>query len=264
MRIKQGFKTVVAICLAIVLMGFTLPEYRDGQALVDEESHLVSNTQTELAGLYGDYLTSNGVKVITVLESTVEEKQIDDALAGMVESWQLSRSVLVLVNPETGVVSTRVTDDIQLELGDIGANIDRLSQHVEAGLVDEGLIDFYQNLPLDRITFIEAESNGGVFSSQALEAKESESIGIFSDFTLVDWLSLAIFGIVVIGGLGYAFTNQRTISALERDIRVFEEYSVQNPEYARRDIWEELLYTNKIKHSYQEYKAYMSERILKK
>lgn len=264
MSVGRIIKAVMALGVTILLMGFTLPEYRDGQSLLDEQELLVDSTRKTIDDSYAEYLTSSGVKVITVLDTTVETNKIDNALEGMMSSWQLSRSVLLLINPLTGDMSYKVTQDIALELGDIGANIDRLRQHVEAGLVDEGLVDFYQNLPMDRVEYAEATTGEGVYASKQLEEPRTSSQSFFADLTIIDWVSLGIFGLIIVGGLGYALYNMRLTRALEKDIKIFNGYLVQNPDHSRKAIWEQLQYDEVITHTYSEYKEYMANRAINK
>lgn len=264
MGVGRVIKVVMALGISIFLMGFTLPEYRDGQSLLDEQSLLVDSTRKSLDEFYTEYLTSSGVKVITVLDTTVETNQLGNALDGMASSWQLSRSVLLLINPTTKVMNYKVTQDIALELGDIGANIDRLREHVEAGLVDEGLVDFYQKFPKDRVAYGEATTGDGVYGSQQLAEPLTPSQSFFDNLTIIDWVSLGVFGLVIVGGLGYAFYNMLLIRALEKDIQIFNGYLVQNPDHSRKDIWEQLLYDEVIKHSYSDYKEYMANRAISK
>lgn len=264
MGVGRVIKVVMALGISIFLMGFTLPEYRDGQSLLDEQSLLVDSTRTSLDELYTEYLTSSGVKVITVLDTTVETNQMVNALGGMESSWQLSRSVLLLINPTTKVMAYKVTQDIALELGDIGANIDRLMEHVEAGLVDEGLVDFYKNFPMGRVEYSEATTGDGVYASQQLAEPVTPSQSFYADLTIIDWVSLGVFGLVILGGLGYALYNLSLISALEKDIKIFNGYLVQNPDHSRKDIWEQLLYDEVITHSYSDYKEYMANRAISK
>lgn len=239
MKIKKLLVTsLVALPL---LLGFTLPKYNVGNAVVDEKNLISEQTEENVQGVYNEIMDHSNVHVITLVDH-IPEESLESVSQAALDSWQGEFKVIAIVNPETKhvkVVSTEKIDETKYEQD--------LKNALESGDFEMGLKDYYKKVAT------EFERDDTVRKSTTPETPEIT-------FNTFDYIILGIVVLGSIGGLSYGFYQVGVYNKLEKDEKVFENYLNLNPDIKRRELWEILEDEGTLSNSWIEFKEYLRKK----
>lgn len=256
--------TVIGLVFAwLTLSAFNIPSYQPDQALVDELGYIGHEDRVRIVDEYQAVRDTKGVRIVTAVMGDLGEGEATEALTALLNEWQLTRTVLAVINPENGEVGYAITKDIQESVIDSGIVGDRLKSDVQSGNLVPGIVYFYQDFPLDGI----GATSSNIDPSEIIQYNVEDTGDTTAmmdvatiDLTLstLDWIMVGIASIVVLGMLGYAYHVQRINKGIEADILVFIPFKVVNEGlYTDKEIWDELLDAGQIQYDFTEYNKYL-------
>lgn len=266
---RSGYKNLFHIGLLsilwVLLSAFTVPSYQPDQAIVDPLGYINNDDRVRVYGAYQDVRDNTGVRIISILSNEVEEGEAGSAVAEVLGEWQLSRGVVVVINPENGEVGFGVTKDIQDQVKESGIVGDRLKSDVKSGNIVPGLLFFYEDFPLADIDM--AQNSEVSDPNEIIDYTESDvgdTANVLTPSTLevelglVDWIMIGVVSVGLIGMLVYAFRVNKVNREIERDILVFVPYKIANEgQYTDKEIWNQLLEEGELEYAYSEYNKYL-------
>lgn len=266
---RSGYKNLFHIGLLsilwVLLSAFTVPSYQPDQAIVDPLGYINNDDRVRVYGAYQDVRDNTGVRIISILSNEVEVGGAGSAVAEVLGEWQLSRGVVVVINPENGEVGFGVTKDIQEQVKESGIVGDRLKSDVKSGNIVPGLLFFYEDFPLADIDMAQTSE---VSDPNAIinytESDVGDTANVLTPSTLevelglVDWIMIGVVSVGLIGMLVYAFRVNKASREIERDILVFIPYKIANEgQYTDKEIWNQLLEDGELEYAYSEYNKYL-------
>lgn len=266
---RSGYKNLFHIGLLsilwVLLSAFTVPSYQPDQAIVDPLGYINNDDRVRVYGAYQDVRDNTGVRIISILSNEVEAGGVGSAVAEVLGEWQLSRGVVVVINPENGEVGFGVTKDIQEQVKESGIVGDRLKSDVKSGNIVPGLLFFYEDFPLADIDM--AQTSELSDPNEIIDYTESDvgdTANVLTPSTLevelglVDWIMIGVVSVGLIGMLVYAFRVNKVNREIERDILVFIPYKIANEgQYTDKEIWNQLLEDGELEYAYSEYNKYL-------
>ena len=266
---RSGYKNLFHIGLLsilwVLLSAFTVPSYQPDQAIVDPMGYINNDDRVRVYEAYQDVRESTGVRIISILSNEVEAGGVGSAVAEVLGEWQLSRGVVVVINPDNGEVGFGVTKDIQEQVKDSGIVGDRLKSDVKSGNIVPGLLFFYEDFPLADIGM--AQTSEVSEPNEIIDYTESDvgdTANVLTTSTLevelglVDWIMIVVVSVGLIGMLVYAFRVNKINREIERDILVFVPYKIANEgQYTDKEIWNQLLEDGELEYAYSEYNKYL-------
>lgn len=266
---RSGYKNLFHIGLLsilwVLLSAFTVPSYQPDQAIVDPLGYINNDDRVRVYEAYQDVRNDTGVRVISILSNEVEVGGAGSAVAEVLGEWQLSRGVVVVINPENGEVGFGVTKDIQEQVKESGIVGDRLKSDVKSGNIVPGLLFFYEDFPLADIDM--AQTSEVSDPNEIIDYTESDvgdTANVLTPSTLevelglVDWIMIGVVSVGLIGMLVYAFRVNKVNREIERDILVFVPYKIANEgQYTDKEIWNQLLEDGELEYAYSEYNKYL-------
>lgn len=266
---RSGYKNLFHIGLLsilwVLLSAFTVPSYQPDQAIVDPLGYINNDDRVRVYEAYQDVRNDTGVRIISILSNEVEAGGAGSAVAEILGEWQLSRGVVVVINPENGEVGFGVTKDIQEQVKESGIVGDRLKSDVKSGNIVPGLLFFYEDFPLADIDM--AQTSEVSDPNEIIDYTESDvgdTANILTPSTLevelglVDWIMIGVVSVGLIGMLVYAFRVNKVNREIERDILVFIPYKIANEgQYTDKEIWNQLLEDGELEYAYSEYNKYL-------
>lgn len=266
---RSGYKNLFHIGLLsilwVLLSAFTVPSYQPDQAIVDPLGYINNDDRVRVYEAYQDVRNDTGVRIISILSNEVEAGGAGSAVAEVLGEWQLSRGVVVVINPENGEVGFGVTKDIQEQVKESGIVGDRLKSDVKSGNVVPGLLFFYEDFPLADIDM--AQTSEVSDPNEIIDYTESDvgdTANVLTPSTLevelglVDWIMIGVVSVGLIGMLVYAFRVNKVNREIERDILVFVPYKIANEgQYTDKEIWNQLLEEGELEYAYSEYNKYL-------
>lgn len=266
---RSGYKNLFHIGLLsilwVLLSAFTVPSYQPDQAIVDPLGYINNDDRVRVYEAYQDVRENTGVRIISILSNEVEAGGAGSAVAEVLGEWQLSRGVVVVINPENGEVGFGVTKDIQEQVKESGIVGDRLKSDVKSGNIVPGLLFFYEDFPLADIGM--AQTSEVSDPNEIIDYTESDvgdTANVLTPSTLevelglVDWIMIGVVSVGLIGMLVYAFRVNKVNREIERDILVFVPYKIANEgQYTDKEIWNQLLEEGELEYAYSEYNKYL-------
>lgn len=266
---RSGYKNLFHIGLLsilwVLLSAFTVPSYQPDQAIVDPLGYINNDDRVRVYEAYQDVRNNTGVRIISILSNEVEAGGAGSAVAEVLGEWQLSRGVVVVINPENGEVGFGVTKDIQEQVKESGIVGDRLKSDVKSGNIVPGLLFFYEDFPLADIDM--AQTSEVSDPNEIIDYTESDvgdTANVLTPSTLevelglVDWIMIGVVSVGLIGMLVYAFRVNKVNREIERDILVFVPYKIANEgQYTDKEIWNQLLEDGELEYAYSEYNKYL-------
>lgn len=266
---RSGYKNLFHIGLLsilwVLLSAFTVPSYQPDQAIVDPLGYINNDDRVRVYEAYQDVRENTGVRIISILSNEVEAGGAGSAVAEVLGEWQLSRGVVVVINPENGEVGFGVTKDIQEQVKESGIVGDRLKSDVKSGNIVPGLLFFYEDFPLADIDM--AQTSEVSDPNEIIDYTESDvgdTANVLTPSTLevelglVDWIMIGVVSVGLIGMLVYAFRVNKVNREIERDILVFIPYKIANEgQYTDKEIWNQLLEDGELEYAYSEYNKYL-------
>lgn len=266
---RSGYKNLFHIGLLsilwVLLSAFTVPSYQPDQAIVDPLGYINNDDRVRVYGAYQDVRDNTGVRIISILSNEVEAGGVGSAVAEVLGEWQLSRGVVVVINPENGEVGFGVTKDIQDQVKESGIVGDRLKSDVKSGNIVPGLLFFYEDFPLADIDM--AQTSEVSDPNEIIDYTESDvgdTANVLTPSTLevelglVDWIMIGVVSVALTGMLVYAFRANKANREIERDILVFIPYKIANEgQYTDKEIWNQLLEDGELEYAYSEYNKYL-------
>lgn len=266
---RSGYKNLFHIGLLsilwVLLSAFTVPSYQPDQAIVDPLGYINNDDRVRVYGAYQDVRDNTGVRIISILSNEVEAGGVGSAVAEVLGEWQLSRGVVVVINPENGEVGFGVTKDIQDQVKESGIVGDRLKSDVKSGNIVPGLLFFYEDFPLADIDT--AQTSEVSDPNEIIDYTESDvgdTANVLTPSTLevelglVDWIMIGVVSVALTGMLVYAFRANKANREIERDILVFIPYKIANEgQYTDKEIWNQLLEDGELEYAYSEYNKYL-------
>ena len=266
---RSGYKNLFRIGLLsilwVLLSAFTVPSYQPDQAIVDPLGYINNDDRVRVYEAYQDVRDNTGVRIISILSNEVEAGGVGSAVAEVLGEWQLSRGVVVVINPENGEVGFGVTKDIQEQVKESGIVGDRLKSDVKSGNIVPGLLFFYEDFPLADIDM--AQTSELSDPNEIIDYTESDvgdTANVLTPSTLevelglVDWIMIGVVSVGLIGMLVYAFRVNKVNREIERDILVFIPYKIANEgQYTDKEIWNQLLEDGELEYAYSEYNKYL-------
>lgn len=266
---RSGYKNLFHIGLLsilwVLLSAFTVPSYQPDQAIVDPLGYINNDDRVRVYEAYQDVRNDTGVRIISILSNEVEAGGAGSAVAEVLGEWQLSRGVVVVINPENGEVGFGVTKDIQEQVKESGIVGDRLKSDVKSGNIVPGLLFFYEDFPLADIGM--AQTSEVSDPNEIIDYTESDvgdTANVLTPSTLevelglVDWIMIGVVSVGLIGMLVYAFRVNKVNREIERDILVFVPYKIANEgQYTDKEIWNQLLEEGELEYAYSEYNKYL-------
>lgn len=266
---RSGYKNLFHIGLLsilwVLLSAFTVPSYQPDQAIVDPLGYINNDDRVRVYEAYQDVRENTGVRIISILSNEVEAGGAGSAVAEVLGEWQLSRGVVVVINPENGEVGFGVTKDIQEQVKESGIVGDRLKSDVKSGNIVPGLLFFYEDFPLADIDM--AQTSEVSDPNEIIDYTESDvgdTANVLTPSTLevelglVDWIMIGVVSVGLIGMLVYAFRVNKVNREIERDILVFVPYKIANEgQYTDKEIWNQLLEEGELEYAYSEYNKYL-------
>lgn len=266
---RSGYKNLFHIGLLsilwVLLSAFTVPSYQPDQAIVDPLGYINNDDRVRVYEAYQDVRENTGVRIISILSNEVEAGGAGSAVAEVLGEWQLSRGVVVVINPENGEVGFGVTKDIQEQVKESGIVGDRLKSDVKSGNIVPGLLFFYEDFPLADIDM--AQTSEVSDPNEIIDYTESDvgdTANVLTPSTLevelglVDWIMIGVVSVGLIGMLVYAFRVNKVNREIERDILVFVPYKIANEgQYTDKEIWNQLLEDGELEYAYSEYNKYL-------
>lgn len=266
---RSGYKNLFHIGLLsilwVLLSAFTVPSYQPDQAIVDPLGYINNDDRVRVYEAYQDVRDNTGVRIISILSNEVEAGGVGSAVAEVLGEWQLSRGVVVVINPENGEVGFGVTKDIQEQVKESGIVGDRLKSDVKSGNIVPGLLFFYEDFPLADIGM--AQTSEVSDPNEIIDYTESDvgdTANVLTPSTLevelglVDWIMIGVVSVGLIGMLVYAFRVNKVNREIERDILVFVPYKIANEgQYTDKEIWNQLLEEGELEYAYSEYNKYL-------
>lgn len=266
---RSGYKNLFHIGLLsilwVLLSAFTVPSYQPDQAIVDPLGYINNDDRVRVYEAYQDIRENTGVRIISILSNEVEAGGAGSAVAEVLGEWQLSRGVVVVINPENGEVGFGVTKDIQEQVKESGIVGDRLKSDVKSGNIVPGLLFFYEDFPLADIGM--AQTSEVSDPNEIIDYTESDvgdTANVLTPSTLevelglVDWIMIGVVSVGLIGMLVYAFRVNKVNREIERDILVFVPYKIANEgQYTDKEIWNQLLEEGELEYAYSEYNKYL-------
>lgn len=266
---RSGYKNLFHIGLLsilwVLLSAFTVPSYQPDQAIVDPLGYINNDDRVRVYGAYQDVRDNTGVRIISILSNEVEAGGVGSAVAEVLGEWQLSRGVVVVINPENGEVGFGVTKDIQEQVKESGIVGDRLKSDVKSGNIVPGLLFFYEDFPLADIDM--AQTSEVSDPNEIIDYTESDvgdTANVLTPSTLevelglVDWIMIGVVSVGLTGMLVYAFRANKANREIERDILVFIPYKIANEgQYTDKEIWNQLLEDGELEYAYSEYNKYL-------
>lgn len=266
---RSGYKNLFHIGLLsilwVLLSAFTVPSYQPDQAIVDPLGYINNDDRVRVYGAYQDVRNDTGVRIISILSNEVEVGGAGSAVAEVLGEWQLSRGVVVVINPENGEVGFGVTKDIQEQVKESGIVGDRLKSDVKSGNIVPGLLFFYEDFPLADIDM--AQTSEVSDPNEIIDYTESDvgdTANVLTPSTLevelglVDWIMIGVVSVALTGMLVYAFRTNKANREIERDILVFIPYKIANEgQYTDKEIWNQLLEDGELEYAYSEYNKYL-------
>lgn len=266
-RLKTGYKNIIKVillCFTWVLMSaFTVPSYQPDQSIVDPLGYVNNEDRVRIYDAYQEVRNETGVRIVTVLSDEVVEGGVGSAVADVLHEWQLTRGVVVVINPVNNEVGFGVTKDIQDQIKDSGIVGDRLRSDVRSGNIVPGILFFYEDFPLDNVDLTQSTPNP-VETVTYTEADVGdtttiiEPVTLTKELSLVDKVMLGAVVIVLIGLLVYALHINKVNRDIEKDILVFIPYKIANEgNYSDKEIWNQLLEEGELQYEYSEYNKYL-------
>lgn len=246
------------------ILGFTIPSYTTGDAIVDPHNYVDDAIELTIQDMYNTYVTDFGIQLVTVVDNTATEDNKGQIASSIISEWELNRAVVTVVNPDTQVVGSAMTSDVGVDLqGKTNSLTVRLSQVLAEDNIELGLLDYYSGYPVQSVTYAELNIPDNSYESRDISEEETQSQIVVDSgrrqLSLFDYVAISIGITVVVGGSIYGVYRYQKISRLTKDIEVFTGFVKSNPEFGRREIWDELRSSGDITHSYDDYKEYIAK-----
>lgn len=249
----------------LLLSGFTLQPKQDGQMFYGDVSLVgedVVNTVNTRAMELKDRL---GVDVITYIDPTYKESDLKEGVTELLNNWKPSKTVVLVINPTDSVVDVGASADIANSITHLSTYRDRVQSFLDQGQGPVGISDFYDGMGYSTIEVDESVnleeytySSKVVSGPQTINDFDTSMVG---SLNLVDLVIIGLVVLVVLGAIVFGFKKYSDHQRLLSDIRLFREFVRANPQYNRKDIWEQLEEDGQIKHSYRDYKRYMANNV---
>lgn len=257
------YKILILSILWVLMSAFTVPSYQPDQSIVDPLGYVNNEDRVRIYDAYQEVRNETGVRIVTVLSDEVVEGGVGSAVADILHDWQLTRGVVVVINPVNNEVGFGVTKDIQDQIKDSGIVGDRLRSDVRSGNIVPGILFFYEDFPLDNVDLTQSTPNP-VETVTYTEADVGdtttiiEPVTLTKELSLVDKVMLGAVVIVLIGLLVYALHINKVNRDIEKDILVFIPYKIANEgNYSDKEIWNQLLEEGELQYEYSEYNKYL-------
>lgn len=266
-RFMTGYKNIMKVILLgftwVLMSAFTVPSYQPDQSIVDPLGYINNEDRVRVYDAYQAVRNETGVRIVTVVSDEVEEGGAGSAVANILHEWQLTRGVVVVINPVNGEVGFGVTKDIQDQIKDSGIVGDRLRSDVRSGNIVPGMLFFYEDFPLDNIDLTKNVPNpvetvsydeGDVGDTNAV----IEPVKLNKELSLVDKVMLGVITVLMLGLVVYAMYINKVNRDIEKDILVFIPYKIANEgNYSDKEIWNQLLEEGELQYEYSEYNKYL-------
>lgn len=266
-RFMTGYKNIIKVILLgftwVLMSAFTVPSYQPDQSIVDPLGYINNEDRVRIYDAYQEVRNDTGVRIVTVLTDEVVEGGVGSAVADILYEWQLTRGVVVVINPVNNEVGFGVTKDIQDQITDSGIVGDRLRSDVKSGNLVPGILFFYEDFPLDSIDLTKSTPNPVETVSYTEDDVGDtntiiEPVTLVTELSLVDKVMLGAVVIILIGLLIYALHINKVNRDIEKDILIFIPYKIANEgNYSDKEIWNQLLEEGELQYEYSEYNKYL-------
>lgn len=257
------YKILILSILWILMSAFTVPSYQPDQSIVDPLGYVNNEDRVRIYDAYQEVRNDTGVRIVTVLTDEVVEGGVGSAVADILHEWQLTRGVVVVINPVNNEVGFGVTKDIQDQIKDSGIVGDRLRSDVRSGNIVPGILFFYEDFPLDNVDLTNSTPNPVetvTYTEDDVGDTTTiiEPVTLTKELSLVDKVMLGAVSLVLIGLLVYALHINKVNRDIEKDILVFIPYKIANEgNYSDKEIWNQLLEEGELQYEYSEYNKYL-------
>lgn len=275
-------KLIIKIILGVGLLGVvnttTIGDLYDGGdtivyaqegVIIDPQGYLAPEQVQTINNLYNETYNNHGVQVITYVDATAGDDKlgVQQTAADLFNQWNPQSMVLLVINPVSGVAHIAISADIKESLSDTGVFESNLQAQVQGGNIGMAVVDFFNLYPFTRAEQRQGGEEQNQESNVEYDASNTGQVDdtfevesdYTADFSLVDWIAVGIFLIIIIGGAGFGIYQLKYEKSLKDDIRKFNEVATLNPDYNRSDIWNQLLDDGDLKHSYADYKEYVAK-----
>lgn len=266
-RFMTGYKNIIKVILLgftwVLMSAFTVPSYQPDQSIVDPLGYINNEDRVRIYDAYQEVRNDTGVRIVTVLTDEVVEGGVGSAVADILYEWQLTRGVVVVINPVNNEVGFGVTKDIQDQIKDSGIVGDRLRSDVKSGNLVPGILFFYEDFPLDSVDLTKSTPNPVETVSYTEDDVGDtntiiEPVTLVTELSLVDKVMLGAVVIILIGLLIYALHINKVNRDIEKDILIFIPYKIANEgNYSDKEIWNQLLEEGELQYEYSEYNKYL-------
>lgn len=266
-RFMTGYKNIIKVILLgftwVLMSAFTVPSYQPDQSIVDPLGYINNEDRVRIYDAYQEVRNDTGVRIVTVLTDEVVEGGVGSAVADILYEWQLTRGVVVVINPVNNEVGFGVTKDIQDQITDSGIVGDRLRSDVKSGNLVPGILFFYEDFPLDNVDLTKSTPNPVETVSYTEDDVGDtntilEPVTLTKELSLVDKVMLGAVVLVLIGMLVYALHINKVNRDIEKDILIFIPYKIANEgNYSDKEIWNQLLEEGELQYEYSEYNKYL-------
>ena len=266
-RFMTGYKNIMKVILLgftwVLMSAFTVPSYQPDQSIVDPLGYINNEDRVRIYDAYQEVRNETGVRIVTVLSDEVVEGGAGSAVADILLEWQLTRGVVVVINPENGEVGFGVTKDIQDQIKDSGIVGDRLRSDVRSGNLVPGILFFYGDFPLADVDVSQSLPNPAeVVNYTEDDVGDTnaviEPVTLNTELSLVDKVMLGVISVLMLGLVAYAWYINKVNRDIEKDILVFIPYKIANEgNYSDKEIWNQLLEEGELQYEYSEYNKYL-------
>ena len=266
-RFMTGYKNIMKVILLgftwVLMSAFTVPSYQPDQSIVDPLGYINNEDRVRIYDAYQEVRNETGVRIVTVLSDEVVEGGVGSAVADILHEWQLTRGVVVVINPENGEVGFGVTKDIQEQVTDSGIVGDRLRSDVRSGNIVPGMLFFYEDFPLTDVDVSQSLPNPTEVIDYTVDDVGDtnaviEPVKLNKELSLVDKVMLGVITVLMLGLVAYAWYTNKVNRDIEKDILVFIPYKIANEgNYSDKEIWNQLLEEGELQYEYSEYNKYL-------
>ena len=266
-RFMTGYKNIMKVILLgftwVLMSAFTVPSYQPDQSIVDPLGYINNEDRVRIYDAYQEVRNETGVRIVTVLSDEVVEGGAGSAVADILLEWQLTRGVVVVINPENGEVGFGVTKDIQEQITDSGIVGDRLRSDVRSGNIVPGMLFFYEDFPLTGVDVSQSLPNPTEVIDYTVDDVGDtnaviEPVKLNKELSLVDMVMLGVISVLMLGLVAYAWYINKVNRDIEKDILIFIPYKIANEgNYSDKEIWNQLLEEGELQYEYSEYNKYL-------